>query len=71
MIESHLSMTATVSKPDFDLTQILNGVTIMAPSPFVLNEDKYFLFCSTENTDEFLSSKVLQDFKIKVDEIFA
>ena len=38
---------------------------------FVLNEGKYFLFCSTENTDGFLSSKVLQDFKIKVDEIFA
>ena len=27
-------MTATLTKSDFDLTQILNGVTIMAPSPF-------------------------------------
>ena len=38
---------------------------------FVLKEGKYSLLCSTENTDGYFSSIVLQDFKIKVDEIFA
>jgi len=37
---------------------------------FVLKDGKYSLFCSTENTEGFLSSVVLPDFKVKVEEVF-
>ena len=37
---------------------------------FSLKEGKYFLLCSTENTDGVINSKVLQDFHCKLDEIF-
>ena len=37
---------------------------------FVLKDGKYSLFCSTENTEGVLSSVILTDFKVKVDEVF-
>ena len=32
-------MSMTLSKSEFDLSQILNGVTVMAPSPFGFHQD--------------------------------
>ena len=37
---------------------------------FVLKDGKYSLFCSTENTEGVLSSVILTDFKVKVEEVF-
>ena len=37
---------------------------------FVLKDGKYSLFCSTENTEGVLSSNILTDFKVKVEEVF-
>ena len=37
---------------------------------YVLKDGKYSLFCSTETTEGILSSIILQDFKLKVEEVF-
>ena len=37
---------------------------------FVLKDGKYSLLCSTENSEGIVTSIVLQDFKINVDEVF-
>ena len=62
-------MSTTLSKSDFDLSQIINGVTIMEPSPFGYHQDisgnLYFLLRKYTKTS--LTGKI---FSAPLDVIF-
>ena len=62
-------MSNTITKSEFDLSQILNGVTVMAPSPFGFHQN---IISNLVLLIEIVSasSVILTDFKVKIEEVF-